>query len=253
MEGPTVFMTQEQLQPFIGKKILKVYGNTEIGSSRFLHLYVKDIYSWGKHLVFQFDTFALRVDFMISGTYEGKVNSTLIQGDYPKTTDLRLQFDFENGFIAMYSCTLKLHENTPDLKPLYDFCTDVMSKTWNEDSAYEKVLKKKGTAEISDVLLDQKIFTGVGNKIRNEILFEKKILPMRNVKDIDPYQIRELVHDTHRLSHQFYNWRKMGELNSGEHWSIYKKKVCPNCQGPVTHAYTGKLNRSSYFCTNCQL
>lgn len=252
MEGPTVFMTQQQLQPFVGKKIKKVSGNTELGTSLFLHTYVKDIYSWGKHLVFQFDTFALRVHFMILGTYEGMVDGVEIKGDYPKTKDLRLKFEFENGFFAMYSCTLKLHENTPDLKPIYDYSTDIMSPQWDEEAAYQKVLKKKGTTEISDVLLDQKIFTGVGNKIRNEVLFSQKILPMRQVGDIDPFALRELVHKTHTLSHQFYTWRQKNQLNSGEHWNIYKKKVCTVCGNKITHAYTGKQNRSSYFCTTCQ-
>lgn len=251
MEGPTVFMTCEQFQPFAGKKIKGVSGNAAIDIQMFLHKEIKEIFCWGKHLVFQFDTFALRVHFMLLGTYEAKIDEKLFLGDYAKTKDLRLKFDFDNGYIAMYSCTLKLHENTPDLKPIYDFTTDVMSKQWNEEAALEKVMKKS-EAEISDVLLDQKIFTGVGNKIRNEVLFTKKILPTRKVKDIDVITLRDLVKETHDLSHQFYEWRIIDELNNGMHWNIYKKKACPICGSKVTHAYTGKQKRSSYFCQTCQ-
>lgn len=250
MEGPTVYITQQLLQPFVGKKIKNVSGNTAIDTQLFLDKEIKDIFSWGKHLVFQFDTFALRVHFMILGTYEGLVNGEEILGDYPKTRDMKLRFDFDNGYFAMYSCNLKI-EPTSNHKETYDYTTDVMSSAYDEGAAYEKVMKKSN-AEISDVLLDQKIFTGVGNKIRNEILFTSNILPMRKVKDIDPFTLQELVKSTHALCHQFYEWRQKGELNNGMHWNIYKKKVCPVCNGPVTHAYTGKQQRSSYFCEHCQ-
>ncbi len=251
MEGPTVFATAEQLQPFSGKKIIAVGGNTAIDHQLFLNKTINEIFCWGKHLVFQFDDFALRVHFMILGTYEGVVDGLEIKGDYPKTRDLKLKFEFENGFFTMYSCNLRI-EKTDNLKETYDYSTDVMSPKYDEQAAYEKIMKKKGTFEISDVLLDQKIFTGVGNKIRNEVLFTKKILPTRKLQDIDPITLQDLVSATHDLSHQFYDWREKGELNTGEHWHIYKKKVCPVCGGTVTHAYTGKMNRSSYFCTHCQ-
>lgn len=251
MEGPTVYKTAQQLQPFIGKKITKVGGYSPvIDQSRFLNIEVKDIFSWGKHLVFQFEDFALRVHFMIIGTYEGDVEGTMIYGDYKKTKDLKLQFDFPNGWFAMYSCNLKIEEN-PNHKATYDYTTDVMSKQWDGEAALAKV-QKKANAEISDVLLDQKIFTGVGNKIRNEILFKHKIMPTSLVKDIDLFALRELVEDTHDLCWQFLKWRNKAELNSGEHWQIYKHKKCPVCGNDVTHAYTGKQKRSSYFCKHCQ-
>lgn len=250
MEGPTVYMATQQLQPFKGKKILKVSGNTPVDHALFLHKYVKDIFSWGKHQVFQFDDFALRVHYMILGTFEADAEGTIFYGDYPKTRDLKLKFEFDNGFIAMYSCNLRI-EQTAHHKRTYDYSTDVMSKQWDGEAALQKVMKK-GEAEISDVLLDQKIFTGVGNKIRNEILFAKRIMPTRKVKDIDAFELRDLVTDTHDLSWKFYTWREKNELNSGQHWQIYRKKICPVCGGPVTHAYTGKQNRSSYFCEHCQ-
>jgi endonuclease-8 len=252
MEGPTVYRTAQQLQPFKGKKIIKVGGNTSAEfQAQFLNMTVQDIFCWGKHLVFQFDDFALRVHFMILGTYEGDVDGTMIYGDYKKTKDLKLQFDFPNGWFAMYSCNLKFHPDEPNLKRIYDYTTDVMAKEWDSEAALAKV-QKKANAEISDALLDQKIFTGVGNKIRNEVLFTHKLLPTHLVKDIDLFELRSLVEDTHALCWQFLEWRDKDQLNTGEHWKIYKKKVCPVCGGKVTHAYTGKNPRSSYFCEHCQ-
>lgn len=252
MEGPTVYTIKQELQPFVGKKINNVSGYSKaIDNQIFLNQRIKDIFSWGKHLVFQFDDFALRVHFMLLGTYESEVEGKKFSGDYPKTPYLTLKFDFDNGHMDMYSSALKLHPDTKDLKSTYDFTVDVMSEQYDEEAAF-KLMQKKPEAEISDILLDQKIFSGVGNKIRNEVLFMNKILPTRKIKDIDLKTLRQLVKDNHALSWQFYEWRKVGELNNGQHWKIYRKKVCSVCGGKITHAYTGKTKRSSYFCTTCQ-
>lgn len=251
MEGPTVYMAKNQLQPFIGRKVKAVSGSAAIDTHIFRYKEIKDIFSWGKHLVFQFDDFALRVHFMLIGTFEAEIDGTMCKGDYPKTNNLTLKFDFDNGFIDMYSANVKFHHNTSNLKKEYDFSVDIMSDKWDESAAFEKVMKKS-EADISDVLLDQKIFSGVGNKMRNEVLFNFRIMPTRKVKDIDVITLRELVKATHDIGWQFYDWRMKDELNTGEHWNVYKKKICPVCGGKITHAYTGKQKRSSYFCEKDQ-
>ncbi len=70
MEGPSLFLAAEQLKPFIKKKILSVTGNTKIGKEILLNKKIIDIFSWGKHLVIQFDNFALRIHFMLFGSFE---------------------------------------------------------------------------------------------------------------------------------------------------------------------------------------
>ena len=58
MEGPSLHLAAEQLQPFAGRRIQSVSGNSKIGIERLSGLKVNEIFAWGKHLVFQFDTFA---------------------------------------------------------------------------------------------------------------------------------------------------------------------------------------------------
>ena len=45
---------------------------------------ILDIFSWGKHLVFQFDNFALRVHFMLYGSFEATLKDKKVTGDYLK-------------------------------------------------------------------------------------------------------------------------------------------------------------------------
>ena len=58
MEGPSLLLAKEQLRPFKGKTVLAVSGNTKIGKERFAGQTVRDIFSWGKHLVLTASRFA---------------------------------------------------------------------------------------------------------------------------------------------------------------------------------------------------
>src|SRR5579884_3652098 len=110
MEGPSLKIASEELQPFKNQKILAVSGNSKIGIDRFLGKEVLDIFSWGKHLVFQFEAFALRTHFLLWGTFQAKVDGKSITGDYEKKGIPRLVLTFENGQINFFNCSLKFIE-----------------------------------------------------------------------------------------------------------------------------------------------
>lgn len=249
MEGPSLYLAAERLSPFIGKTILKVEGNTRIGKERLLDLTVRDIFSWGKHLVFQFDDFAFRVHFMMFGSYQAIVNDKKVSGDYPrKKVAPRLALFFENGELILYSCSIRYIEHIHALD-LYDYSIDAMSVDWDAKKAL-KAVRSYPEEEIADVLLDQTIFAGVGNIIKNEVLFLAKKLPSTKVSSFSSKALKEIVEETIKYTRQFYKWHKRFVLK--KHYKIYRKSICPICQGKVTRKKTGKRNRVSFFCSHCQ-
>lgn len=250
MEGPSLYLAAEQLAPFVGKKIEIVEGNTKIGKERLHNQKIVSIFSWGKHLVFQFETFALRVHFMLFGSFEATVKGKKVTGDYPKKNrEPRLALTLKNGSIEMYSCSLKFIESS-DAKKLYDFSIDTMSEVWDEKKALQNVLKYK-ESEIADVLLDQNIFAGVGNIIKNEVLFIEKISPETLVNHLSSKKLKQLIKKIRDFVFQFYEWRKAFVLR--KHFQIYKKRVCYCCQNKVLRIKTGKRQRISYVCSYCQI
>jgi endonuclease VIII len=248
MEGPSLFLAKEQLKPFRKKVVLSVSGNTSIDKSRFEGQIVKDIFSWGKHLLFQFDGFALKVHFLLYGTFSAVVEGKSVTGDYKKSRVPRLMLTFENGQIGMYNCSVKIIEH-PTLKTTYDYAVDIMSPTWNPALAYKK-MKKLSNEEIGDVLLDQDIFAGVGNIIKNEILSLARIHPTQKVRDLSPNRCKNILALARSFSLQFYKWRKAFVLRIN--LKIHRKGLCPHCGGKVTHQKTGKRHRWSYYCPVCQ-
>lgn len=249
MEGPSLYLAAEQLQPFVRKKIAHVSGNSRAGIERLKNQKIKNIFSWGKHLVFQFDLFALRVHFMLFGSFEATVAGAAVTGDYSrKNRSPRLKLELPNGHIEMYSCSLKFLE-LDDAKAGYDFSVDVMSDEWDGKQALKNVLHFPDQ-QIADVLLNQEIFSGVGNIIKNEILFMAGIHPEAVVSSIKPGKIKKLVKLAREFSFQFYEWRKQFVLR--KNLIIYQKSFCPTCGGKVMRQLTGKRQRWSLYCPACQ-
>jgi endonuclease VIII len=249
MEGPSLYLAARQLRPFRGKTVLAVSGNTKIEKERLLQKKVKDIFSWGKHLVIQFDEFALRTHFLLFGAFEAEVDNSSLTGDYKRSYTPRLQLDFENGSIKLFNCSVKFLE-TRNAKTSYDFTIDIMSPRWSPEKAFAS-LSAKPEAEIADLLLDQELFAGVGNIIKNEVLWRARVHPQAKVKEIPPSELQQLIAETKKFSLLFYKWRKVFSLR--KHLDIYQKSICPRCGIHVKRQKTGKRNRISHFCPVCQV
>lgn len=248
MEGPSLLIASEQLVAFKGKTIRVVSGNSKIGIERLEGQEVRDVFSWGKHLVWQFDTFAMRVHFMLFGTYEAVIDGVSVTGDYKRTKEPRLQMEFDNGEVKLFNCSIKWIEEQ-DAKDTYDFSLDIMAPQWDGKQAIQQV-REQQDEEIADVLLDQTIFSGVGNMIKNEVLSIVRVNPKTSVNDLSEKQLKELVKVTHDFSQQFYEWRKQFVLL--KHLKIHRKGTCPHCGGKITREKTGRRERWSYYCPVCQ-
>ena len=249
MEGPSLFLAAEQLAPFTEQKIKKVSGNTKIGKERLLNEKILSIFSYGKYLFFQFNTFALRTHFLLFGSFEATVNGKSVTGDYPKKErSPRLALELKNGHIEMYSCSVHFIEH-PNAKELCDYTTDIMSENWDRQKTLLK-LQDSGECQIADVLLDQSIFLGVGNIIKNEVLLLAKTSPLRKVNELSHAKLKKIVDLTRAYVFQFYEWRKIFELK--KHYKIYRQSICKQCGGRVIRQKTGNRNRLSYICNHCE-
>jgi endonuclease VIII len=239
MEGPSLVILKEEIKNFKGKKIIDVFGNTKIGKERFKNKTVRDFKSWGKHFLICFDGFFVRIHFLMFGSY--RIN------EKKEERSPRLSLVFKNGEINFYTCSVKINEEDPG--DVYDWEVDVMSDKWNGKKALAS-LKKMKDAMVCDTLLDQNIFAGVGNIIKNEVLFRIKVHPETLVGALKPRQLKDLVEEARNYSFDFYKWKKVYQLR--KHWLIYKKRKCPRCEIPVITRHTGKGKRYSFFCENCQ-
>lgn len=248
VEGPSIHLAAEQLRPFAGRVVRKVSGNSRVGIERFRRQTVRDIFAWGKHLVFQFDAFALRVHFLLWGTFAATVKGASVTGDYRRAGAPRLELTFANGVITIWSASLKFIEDA-DARATYDFTADVLSDEWSPRAALRK-LRQHPDAEIADVLLDQAIFAGVGNIIKNEVLFRARTSPFARVGRLSARALNAIVADARTFSFRFLELRRAFELR--KNLEIYGRSACPACGGRVSREVHGTRRRRSFFCANCQ-
>ncbi len=248
VEGPSIHLAAAQLKPFIGQRIRAVRGNTTLAKGRLLDETVREVFAWGKHLVLQCGDFALRVHFLMFGSYEADVEGVSVSGEYKRTRSPRLALTFRNGELRMYACSVRFIEGRR-VRRAYDLSLDVLSRAWDPANALKR-LKEHEAEEIADVLLDQEVFAGVGNIIKNEVLSLEGVHPATLVRDLSHSKRRALVARARSFSRQFLAWRKAFVLK--KNLRIHRQRNCPECGGPVTHMKTGERERMSHFCPLCQ-
>ena len=237
-EGPSIVILKEAVAQFKGETIIKAIGNTKIDLPNLDGETIIDFKSWGKHFLICFKTFTIRIHFMLFGTY-------LINEKKDKPP--RLGFQFKDGELNFYSCSIELIKE--DIDKVYDWTADVMNKKWDAKKAKIK-MKLQPDLLVCDALMDQKIFAGVGNIIKNEVLFRIKVHPLSKVNQLPLKKLNELLKETVIYTFQFYEWKKANELK--KHWLAYNKKICPRDNVPFNKKDLGKSHRSTYYCDMCQ-
>ena len=239
-EGPSIMILKEEVAAFKGKTVLKIGGNTKVELKHLEGKKLIDFKSWGKHFLICFKNETIRIHFLLFGSFrvnEQKQNATP-----------RLSLQFENGDLNLYACSVKLIEEKLDR--IYDWSTDVMNDGWDPAKAKEK-LKASSKTLVCDALLDQNIFAGVGNIIKNEVLFRICVHPESKVGKLPPKQLNALIREARNYSFDFLEWKKKFVLK--KHWLAHTKKTCPRCKIPLIKKHLGKTKRRSFFCNNCQV
>jgi endonuclease-8 len=237
-EGPTIVILREQVARFTGHRILHAEGNARIDMARLIARRVAAFRSWGKHFLIDLDGLALRVHFLMFGSY------TI---DERKPRAPRLSLAFETGELNLYSCAIREIEG--DLDAAYDWSADVMSETWDSRAAHRK-LRAMPDAYVCDALLDQQVFAGVGNIIKNEVLFRIGVHPLSRVGALPAAKRRELVTQARKYSFEFLEWKKQFVLR--QHWLAHNKGICGKCGRKLTRAYLGETDRRTFFCEHDQ-
>jgi endonuclease-8 len=237
-EGPSIVILKEAVVQFAGEKIIAVSGNSKIDIDRLKDQAVITFKSWGKHFLICFEDFTVKVHLLMFGTY--RINER-------KETEPRLSLTFPNGEFNLYTCSIKFLEGNVNLH--YDWSADVMNEEWNPKSAKKK-LKEVPEQMICDAVLDQDIFSGVGNIIKNEVLYRTFVHPESLTGKIPVKTLTKIIDECSKYSFEFLEWKKNYVLRN--HWLAYSKKVCLRCNLSMQRKKTGLKNRRSFFCPNCQ-
>jgi endonuclease-8 len=241
-EGPSIFILKELITPlFKGKRITEAFGNAKIDMAQLTGKKIIDIRCWGKQLlIFTKDT-TIRIHLLMFGSYS-------IDENKKPTRSLRLALVVPKHVVYFYTCSVRLLP--ADADNLYDWQADVLSDEWDPLKARKK-LKAIPDTMICDALLDQQIFSGVGNIIKNEVLYRVKMHPENIINDIPALKLSAVIKEARNYSFDFLKWKK--EFTLKKHWLAHTKKICLRCNLPIIKKYCGKTKRRTFFCCGCQV
>ena len=239
-EGPSLVILREETTRFEGKKIAVAEGNTKaIELDSLAGQRVLALRSWGKHFLIALPKQALRIHFMLFGSY--RINE---RKDSPPRLSLRFT---DGGELNFYACSVKPID--PDLDAAYDWDADIMSPSWDPAKARTK-LRARPDMLVCDALLDQDIFAGVGNIIKNEVLFRIRLHPLSTIGHLPAAKLRQLVEQARQYSFDFLEWKKAYVLK--KNWLAHSKSTCPRCNIPFAKGHLGQSRRRAFYCERCQ-
>jgi endonuclease-8 len=239
MEGPSLVIAREEFEKFGRRKVDSATGTLPLDFKRLKGARFLRARSWGKHFLLEFDRMVLRVHFLMFGSYR--------IDDPREDREPKLSLRFGGERVDFYTCAIRELDGDPD--EIYDWSTDVMSDEWDPKRAL-RAIRAKPEMEVADALMDQAIFTGVGNIIKNEVLYRLRLHPETPVGALSAAMQRRLVAEARRYCFQFYEWKKAGVLK--RNWLIFRKRKCPECGSAVIKRPTGKGERFSHWCPVCQ-
>jgi endonuclease-8 len=160
----------------------------------------------------------------------------------------RLSLCFQKGELNFYACSVKLINESAD--NFFDWSSDVMNENWSPAKARNK-LKRIPETLVCDALLSQDIFAGVGNIIKNEVLFRVRVHPKTKLGDLPSRKTTELIKEARQYCFDFLEWKKNYVLK--KHWLVHTRKICPRDGSPIVKEYVGKTNRRTFYCNTCQV
>jgi endonuclease-8 len=240
-EGPSLIIVREEAAKFVGRTVRAVEGNSRIDIQRMRRRKVVAIRTWGKHLLIEFSNFSLRVHFMLYGSYR-------IDERRPPPSRLRLGLAFDNGEFNFYGCSLRYIDEA--LEAVYDWRGDVMADAWDPKLARRK-LKQQPDAWICDALLDQSVFAGVGNYIKNEVLYRTGVHPCSRVGALPPRKLTQMITQARQYAFDSLAWKQAHVLR--KHWLVHNKVQCAKGHGKLVRKHLGKTQRRSFYCPVCQV
>lgn len=269
-EMPEVETVRRTLTPLaVGKTIKRVdvwYDKIIVGDVKSFQQQLKGktiekIDRYGKYLLFRLGDLTIVSHLRMEGKYR------LITADAPREKHEHLQFIFTDGSALRYDDVrkfgrLQLVETGTEriVTGIKHLGPEALSPEFTEDY-FAKSLKNK-TKKIKNLLLDQTLVAGLGNIYVDEVLWQAKINPVAEPKDLTKQQVQNLyeaINSTIKEAIKLGGTTVHSFLNAEGQAGGYQDRLevygragedCLRCGGKLVKI---KVNgRGTTYCPNCQ-
>ena len=142
---------------------------------------------------------------------------------------------------------------------------DLLGEDFDVDEATRRI-RERGSSEIADVLLNQRVLAGIGNVYKSEVLFACGVSPFAAVCDVTDAEVACLVATARKFLRAnvsdglapmttYTGFRRTtGRSDPRERLWVYGRagEPCRKCATPVNIRAQGRDARLTYWCSHCQ-
>lgn len=258
-EGDSVFKLVAYLRPALLGQRLHAASMVKGWDADIRGREVSDVFAHGKHLFFELDRrYLLRSHLGMRGSWHAYAShepwlKPASQASVVLATDdrrfvcfnaLQVEILRSNG-VRRRQIEQRLGPDLLDPKPLFD---DMVGRV-------RRLIA--GDTPLVDLLLDQRIATGIGNVFKSETLFVARHHPLLRVDALDDAHLLALFEQASVLMKQ--NVRQGPRVTrrardeASRLW-VYGRthQPCLNCEDRIVSARLGRNRRSTFWCPSCQ-
>lgn len=165
----------------------------------------------------------------------------------------RVRFHFENGNILSF-VNVRLLGEVRLIKDKDNFVTskqigsDALQLSYNQ---FRQLLQQRSSM-VKSTLMNQNLLSGIGNVYADEILFQSRIHPKKNVKDLKESQLKKLYTMMKKVTETAIK-KNVDAGKFPESYIIPRREEgekCPSCGGKLEKIKVS--GRPTYFCPKCQ-
>ena len=135
---------------------------------------------------------------------------------------------------------------------------DLIGETFDFDEA-KRHIRARGDQEIADVLLNQRVVSGIGNEDKSELLFLARVSPFARVDEVSDEQLDTILKTARKIMVANVEKRSPARITNfsldRRNWQyVYGRggKPCLKCKTAIEYAKQGKDVRGTYWCPRCQ-
>lgn len=266
-EGDTLFMAAKRLDAVLAGRVVTRFESPlpELKEQQVEGLTVTRVRAHGKHAIIEFsDGRAFLSHLRMQGKWFAREKADLRPSLLEKTSRDVAWDDEETTLIleTETSVAVLTRAAVAELAPLAQIekrlsslGPDLLSPDYDAEEAIAR-LQQHPDATIAEALMLQSIVAGIGNVYKSETLFIEKVSPFLRVGELDDAVLVRLLKRARDLMRRNLNGPRRTTFGTfaSQHYFVYERsgQHCLKCDTKIRMLRQGALQRSTYFCPECQ-
>jgi len=135
---------------------------------------------------------------------------------------------------------------------------DLIADDFDEAEAIRRI-RERPDEEIAEVIVNQRVVSGIGNEFKSEVLFLAGIDPFALVREVGDAKLVDLLRGARKVMQMNVRKNRPGRasfvaLDPREKLYVYGRggKPCRRCGTAIAYAKQGRDVRGTYWCPRCQ-